>query len=696
MEKPSSIATRRVAVQYVIGAVDGPDADDEPDFIPARGVVEFTASVAYTPWPEVSGPNPMTVLNAKITGVLDDEGYLCTPHPSNPTLPGKRGVRLLCTDGSGGSVKEWTWTAAPKFVDANGTRIPDVIPPFSFYLPSDPDPNAPDLDLTTVVKVPASQGTGTAQAEALAALASAAAASSANSAETAVAAALDIKRRADAGEFKGEPGEAGAPGPNTVPTQEAVAGYMKTPGNPAREAVGVALATRTASQKAVGEPITALDLLRAAKWSSESNFLIPLPDSADIAEGSEFTLLAEGKGAGRIVPAEENLFPYPDASAGYSGGIWQARGTSNISIAAGVAPGGQDAIRVTATGATSSGGFGHNGHATATWLISDLGLSAGDTISARAWLAPPTGQNGRIQVRFYRGATTLAEPATTGTPGVGVRHVNGVTIPAETTHIAILSYTTAPAAGATCDIAQVRIARGSGPATSYIDGNAEGAMWWGIPHQSPSSVGRVIGDAVVPPGGRTLLRYEGTGLWRAVPVSTGVDVLRRTDTLAMDRDNGQQGMLVPSAQHTVADGPLVPGRTYVSRVVPSRDMLIQGIGFRLVGAASTDEPCSVGIFSAAGARLVSSGAVSGQLLAPVGTKTISIPPTLLKAGMVYYVGFSSSSSATVRRGVVLADAYGTALPAIEAGYLTGHPLPASLPAVTADDAAFMFVLREFP
>lgn len=193
MEKPNSIATRRVAVQYVIGAVDGPDADDEPDFIPARGVVEFTASVLYTPYPVVSGPNPMTVLNAKIVGILDDEGYLCTPHPSNSTLPGKRGVRLLCTDNVDGSVANWTWTAAPKFVDANGTRIPDVIPPFSFYLPADPDPNAPDLDLTTVVKVPASQGVGNAQAEALAALASAAAASSASSAETAVAIAIEVR-----------------------------------------------------------------------------------------------------------------------------------------------------------------------------------------------------------------------------------------------------------------------------------------------------------------------------------------------------------------------------------------------------------------------------------------------------------------------------------------------------------------------
>lgn len=250
MEKPNSIATRRVAVQYVIGAVDGPDADDEPDFIPARGVVEFTASVLYTPYPVVSGPNPMTVLNAKIVGILDDEGYLCTPHPSNSTLPGKRGVRLLCTDNVDGSVANWTWTAAPKFVDANGTRIADVIPPFSFYLPADPDPNAPDLDLTTVVKVPASQGVGNAQAEALAALASAAAASSADSAETAVAAAtdaktvaLDVKRRADSGEFKGAEGKAGPAGPNTVPTQEAVAGYVATPGNPVSAAIAATVAS---------------------------------------------------------------------------------------------------------------------------------------------------------------------------------------------------------------------------------------------------------------------------------------------------------------------------------------------------------------------------------------------------------------------------------------------------------------------
>lgn len=275
MEKPNSIATRRVAVQYVIGAVDGADADDEPDFIPARGVVEFTASVAYTPYPVVSGPNPLTVLNAKITGVLDSEGYLCTPDPSSPTLPGKRGVRLVCTDNVDGSVANWTWTATPRFVDANGTRIPDVIPPFSFYLPADSDPNAPDLDLTTVQKVPASQGIGNAQAEALASLASAAAVSSADSAERALAAAEEAL------------GAAGA-------TDDNVSALVDTTGSATRMAVASVVDAKVADEGFV---------------SVDDNYDFPAPVAARQAARLGDATTAEGKAVGAQVATVRKSLP---------------------------------------------------------------------------------------------------------------------------------------------------------------------------------------------------------------------------------------------------------------------------------------------------------------------------------------------------------------------------------------------------
>ena len=53
-------------------------------------------------------------------------------------------------------------------------------------------------------------------------------------------AAEQLKAAADAGAFQGKPGP---PGPDTVPTQEAVAGYLKQPGNPINKALTDAVAT---------------------------------------------------------------------------------------------------------------------------------------------------------------------------------------------------------------------------------------------------------------------------------------------------------------------------------------------------------------------------------------------------------------------------------------------------------------------
>lgn len=176
MAKPASITTGRIVAQYVVGVVDGADADDEPDFIPAQGSITFETTVGYIPFPVVSGPNPITVLKTRITGILDDEGYLCAPDPGDKTKPGARGLRLVSTDNEVASVQGWTWIATPRFVDVNGSRLDNAIPPFPFHLPAQ-GPEDPPLDLATVVKVPASVGIGTVQAVALAASAQAAAVS---------------------------------------------------------------------------------------------------------------------------------------------------------------------------------------------------------------------------------------------------------------------------------------------------------------------------------------------------------------------------------------------------------------------------------------------------------------------------------------------------------------------------------------
>lgn len=236
MAKPASITTGRIVAQYVVGVVDGADADDEPDFIPAQGSITFETTVGYIPFPVVSGPNPITVLKTRITGILDDEGYLCTPDPADKTKPGARGLRLVSTDNEVASVQGWTWIATPRFVDVNGSRLDNAIPPFPFHLPAQ-GPEDPPLDLATVVKVPASVGIGTVQAVALAASAQAAAVSASEDAEQAKAAAAEVKRRADEGEFQGADGEPGPAGPTVIPTQEFLQQEADNPTSPLRQSL---------------------------------------------------------------------------------------------------------------------------------------------------------------------------------------------------------------------------------------------------------------------------------------------------------------------------------------------------------------------------------------------------------------------------------------------------------------------------
>lgn len=158
----SGVDTGLVTGRFVIGLVDGPDIDDEPDLIGATGTFEFTPAITYLPVPGAD-PGPFTLLKDTFVAVLDDEGYLCTPSPINPTLPGKRGIRLFATDSDASSTVEWTWKVTPKFVGRAGFPSPTYIPPFNMAVPT-----GSVIDLATVVKVPNSTGIGTEQIVALA------------------------------------------------------------------------------------------------------------------------------------------------------------------------------------------------------------------------------------------------------------------------------------------------------------------------------------------------------------------------------------------------------------------------------------------------------------------------------------------------------------------------------------------------
>lgn len=182
----SNLSSGRITARYVLGVADGPDPDDEPDLIPAAGTVKFVPKVPYLV-NVTADPAPMIALPAEVVGMLDSEGYLCTPSPTDPAKPGTRGVRLFATDDPDGSVTGWTWEATPRLITPAGITLAGAIPTTSFALPS-----GATLDLAAITKVPSSPGVGTDQAITLI---------------------VDLERRLNEGEFGG--GSDPVPGKST-------------------------------------------------------------------------------------------------------------------------------------------------------------------------------------------------------------------------------------------------------------------------------------------------------------------------------------------------------------------------------------------------------------------------------------------------------------------------------------------------
>lgn len=194
MSVPSTLSSGRVTARYVLGIVDGPDPDSEPDLIPAKGTVRFTPSVAYLENPTAQ-PTPLTAGLAEFNGVLDDEGFLCTPDPNNPARAGERGIRLFATDDPAAGVTGWTWKATPRLVTPAGIVLTGSAPVKVF-----PVPAGSSFDLSSIASVPPSPGAGVDPGPVLVAAAQAAASE-----------AVEIARRLEAG--GGKPGPAGPAGP---------------------------------------------------------------------------------------------------------------------------------------------------------------------------------------------------------------------------------------------------------------------------------------------------------------------------------------------------------------------------------------------------------------------------------------------------------------------------------------------------
>lgn len=143
--QPTNVGSGQIVGRYVVGVIDSPDdTDDEPELIPARGTITFTPSIGYVP--NSTTEIPMTIMKAPITGVLDSEGYLCTPDNSvSPEGGLTRGIKLFATDV--GQVTGWTYSVKYSF-----TPVGTVSPHIPDHPLSVPDKSTQDL--TAVAPTP--------------------------------------------------------------------------------------------------------------------------------------------------------------------------------------------------------------------------------------------------------------------------------------------------------------------------------------------------------------------------------------------------------------------------------------------------------------------------------------------------------------------------------------------------------------
>lgn len=176
---PENISTGRVEWQAISDVTDGPDADQKPDVIAPTGTVNFVASTTVLR-NLTSAPNPVSVLRDPIVGVLDSEGYLCTPNADG--TPAYRGVELIATDDPDLNPADWVYNVTYDLLGRNGREL--ELTSHQIYVPA-----GATVDLTSVGPVDNATAIGIPAAEALAAQAAAAASDASVAASQALAAA---------------------------------------------------------------------------------------------------------------------------------------------------------------------------------------------------------------------------------------------------------------------------------------------------------------------------------------------------------------------------------------------------------------------------------------------------------------------------------------------------------------------------
>lgn len=146
---------------------------------------------------------------------------------------------------------------------------------------------------------------------------------------------------------------------------------------------------------------------------------------------------------------------------------------------------------------------------------------------------------------------------------------------------------------------------------------------------------------------------------------------------------------------------LVAQRGLYGRFVVQQPFTMASVAYAVSTFATNDDPVEIGIYSAAGARLVTTGSTSGKLNTSNGVKSVSLAYSF--APGVYYTGFLCATvggtGATVIHGTLGSlqsyQLFGTAVPnalaATEAGLAS---LPSTMtPAFGSANTCIQLALR---
>lgn len=245
---PANVNYGTVTGRFVIDIVDSADAGDEPDFVVPTGTITFVASVGKL-LDATALPDPLTILRYPITGILDAQGYLCTPLANGSA--GARGLKLIATDDTDLNPTGWVWNVTYALKDPAARTLSSPAP-HKMALPTNTT-----IDLTTVIPPDSEQAIGIPQAQALAAQA-------ASDAATAEAAALVAQAAAEDASDDAATAVAAVGSKQPIATLDPdVADLIDAPGSAVEEAFAAKIETVTPDTPAVmaTRSVQAKDLL---------------------------------------------------------------------------------------------------------------------------------------------------------------------------------------------------------------------------------------------------------------------------------------------------------------------------------------------------------------------------------------------------------------------------------------------------